>query len=149
MGYAIDAGGVALEPFAGLAYVNHDSDKAHEKGGAGSLEANTDQDSVFSTVGLRVGKAFTLDSGATLTPRGSIGWRHAYGDTTPDADLRFVEGGAGFSNSGVPIARDAAVVEAGVDLSIGQNGKLGLGYSGQLASESRDNAVTVSFSLGF
>ncbi|MFV2944995.1 autotransporter domain-containing protein [Pseudomonas japonica] len=149
VGYAIDANGVALEPFAGLAYVNHDSDKAREKGGVGRLEANTDQDVVFSTVGLRVGKSFTLDNGATLTPRGSIGWRHAFGDTKPDADLRFVEGGAGFSNSGVPIARDAAVVEAGVDLSVGAKGKLGLGYSGQLASESRDNAVTVSFSLEF
>ena len=149
VGYAIDANGVALEPFAGLAYVNHDSDKAREKGGAGRLEASTEQDVVFSTVGLRVGKSFTLDNGATLTPRGSIGWRHAFGDTKPDADLRFVEGGAGFSNSGVPIAKDAAVVEAGVDLSIGEKGKLGLGYSGQLASESRDNAVTVSFSLEF
>ena len=147
--YTIDAGGVALEPFAGLAYVNYDSDKAHEKGGVGRLEASTDQDATFSTVGLRVGKAFALDNGSTLTPRGSIGWRHAFGDTKPDADLRFIEGGAGFSSEGVPIARDAAVVEAGVDLSVGKAGKLGLGYSGQLASENRDHAVTVSFSLGF
>ncbi|MHA6193129.1 autotransporter-associated beta strand repeat-containing protein [Pseudomonas wadenswilerensis] len=147
--YALDAGGVALEPFAGLAYVDHDSDKAREKGGAGRLEASTDQAMTFSTVGLRAGKVFALDNGATLTPHGSIGWRHAFGDKTPDADLRFVEGGAGFSNQGVAIARDAAVLEAGVDLSIGQRGKLGVGYSGQLASENRDHAVTVSFSLGF
>nr|WP_311985776.1 autotransporter domain-containing protein [Pseudomonas bharatica] len=150
VGYAIDAGnGVALEPFAGLAYVNYDSDKAREKGGAGRLEGDTQQDNVFSTVGLRVGKSFTLDNGATVTPRGSLGWRHAFGDTKPDADLRFIEGGAGFSNSGVPIAKDAAVVELGVDMNVGPMSKVGLGYSGQLASESRDNAVTVSFSMEF
>ena len=147
--YTVDAGGVALEPFAGLAYVNYDSDKGREKGGAGRLEAESKQDVTFSTVGLRVGKAFALDNGSTLTPRGSIGWRHAFGDTKPDADLRFIDGGAGFSNDGVPIARDAAVIEAGLDLSVGKAGKLGLGYSGQLASENRDHAVTVSFSLGF
>jgi len=147
--YAIEAGGVALEPFAGLAYVNYDSDTAREKGGAARLKASADQDITFSTVGLRAGKAFKLANGSTLTPRGSLGWRHAYGDTKPDADLRFIEGGAGFTTQGVPIARDAAVVEAGLDLSIGQAGKLGLGYSGQLSSDTRDHAVTVSFSMGF
>nr|WP_255263533.1 autotransporter-associated beta strand repeat-containing protein [Pseudomonas aegrilactucae] len=147
--YAIDAGGVALEPFAGLAYVNYDSDTAHEKGGAARLKANADQDITFSTVGLRAGKAFILANGTTLTPRGSLGWRHALGDTKPDADLRFIEGGAGFTTQGVPIARDSAVVEAGLDMSVGKAGKLGLGYSGQLSSDTRDHAVTLSFSMGF
>jgi len=127
----------------------HKSDKAHEKGGIAALEASSDQSTAFSTVGVRAGKSFSLGNDMTLTPRGSLGWRHAFGDVTPDADLRFVDGGPGFSNQGVAIARDAAVVEAGVDLGIGQNGKLGIGYSGQLASENRDHAVTVSFSLGF
>ncbi|MCU1734576.1 MULTISPECIES: autotransporter outer membrane beta-barrel domain-containing protein, partial [unclassified Pseudomonas] len=103
----------------------------------------------FTTVGLRAGKQFTLGNGTTLTPRGSLGWRHAFGDTTPDADLRFVDGGAAFSTQGVPIAKDAAVVEAGLDVSVGAAGKLGVGYSGQLSSDSRDHAVTVSFSMGF
>ena len=149
VGYTVELAGVALEPFAGLAYVNYDSDTGREKGGAGRLEASAKQDATFSTVGLRAGKRFTLDNGTTVTPRGSLGWRHAYGDTRPDADLRFVDGGAGFSSQGVAIARDAAVVEAGLDVSVGATGKLGLGYSGQLASESRDHAVTLSFSLGF
>ncbi|MBV6288935.1 autotransporter domain-containing protein [Pseudomonas aegrilactucae] len=149
VGYTFQAAGVALEPFAGLAYVNYDSDNGREKGGAGRLEASAKQDVTFSTVGLRMGKAIALDNGTTVTPRGSLGWRHAFGDTTPDADLRFIDGGAGFSTQGVPIAKDAAVVEAGFDVSVGKAGKLGLGYSGQLSSDSRDHAVTASFSLGF
>ncbi|MCH7416242.1 autotransporter domain-containing protein [Pseudomonas mosselii] len=149
VGYAIDAGGIALEPFAGLAYVNYDSDTAHEKGGAGRLEGKVDQDVTFSTLGVRAGKRILLDNGSTVTPRLSVGWRHAFGDDKPDADLRFVGGGAGFSTEGVPIAKDAAVVEAGVDLSVGASGKLGVGYSGQLSSENRDHGVVVSFSMGF
>ncbi|WP_313652184.1 autotransporter outer membrane beta-barrel domain-containing protein, partial [Pseudomonas soli] len=149
VGYAIDAGGIALEPFVGLAYVNYDSDTAHEKGGAGRLEGKVDQDVTFSTLGVRAGKRILLDNGSTITPRLSVGWRHAFGDDKPDADLRFIGGGDGFSTEGVPIAKDAAVVEAGVDLSVGASGKLGVGYSGQLSSENRDHGVVVSFSMGF
>ncbi|QLF94660.1 autotransporter-associated beta strand repeat-containing protein [Pseudomonas sp. ABC1] len=147
--YAVKAAGVALEPFAGVAHVRHDSDKGREKGGDGRLETSSEQNTTFTTVGLRAGKAFTLDNGTTLTPRGSLGWRHALGDTRPDADLRFIEGGAAFSSQGVVIARNAAVVEAGLDVGIGEHGKLGIGYNGQLSSDSRDHGISVSFSLGF
>ena len=149
VGYAINAGGVALEPYAGLAYVNYDTDTAKEKGGAGRLKADADQDITFSTLGLRVGKLITLANGSQLTPRGAIGWRHAFGDTKPDADLTFINGGASFSTQGVPIAKDSAIVEAGVDFQISPAGKLGIGYSGQLSGQSNDHAMTISFSLGF
>ncbi|MFJ3483579.1 autotransporter-associated beta strand repeat-containing protein [Pseudomonas sp. NPDC090202] len=156
VGYTFDVGGVSLEPFAGLAYVNYDSDQAKEKGkgatadsGAARLKADSDQDITFSTVGVRAGKRITLNNGSEITPRGSIGWRHAFGETKPDADLTFVDGGASFSTQGVPIARDAAVVEAGLDFKISENSKLGIGYSGQLSSENKDHAMTINFSMGF
>ncbi|PTT80931.1 autotransporter, partial [Pseudomonas sp. HMWF005] len=100
VGYAISAAGVAIEPFAGLAYVNYDSDTAKEKGGVGRLKADADQDITYSTLGVRVGKLVTLANGSQLTPRAAIGWRHAYGDTKPDADLSFIDGGASFSTQG-------------------------------------------------
>ena len=60
VGYTMEAAGIALEPFAGLAYVNYDTDKAKEKGGVGRLKADADQDITFSTLGLRAGKVITL-----------------------------------------------------------------------------------------
>ncbi|MBK5516855.1 autotransporter domain-containing protein [Pseudomonas sp. TH10] len=149
VGYTIDAAGIALEPFAGLSYVNYDSDKAKEKGGVGRLEAEADQDITFSTLGVRAGKVITLANGGQFTPRAAIGWRHAFGDTKPDADLTFIDGGASFHTQGVPIAKDSALVEAGVDFQISPTGKLGVGYSGQLSKDSNDHAMTISFSLGF
>ena len=149
VGYAIEAAGIALEPFAGLAYVNYDSDKAKEKGGVGRLRAESDQDITFSTLGVRAGKVITLANGGQFTPRAALGWRHAFGETKPDADLTFIDGGASFNTQGVPIAKDSAVVEAGVDFQISPTGKLGIGYSGQLSNESNDHAMTISFSLGF
>ncbi len=149
VGYTIETGKVVVEPFAGLAYVNYDSDTLKEKGGSAALRGDADQDVTFSTLGVRIGQTITLGNGSKITPRGSIGWRHAFGDTQPDADLSFVNGGASFSTQGVPIAKDSAVVEAGLDYQISQNGKLGLGYSGQLSRNDKDHAMTISFSLGF
>jgi autotransporter-associated beta strand protein len=149
VGYTLEAGGVSFEPFAGLAHVDYDSDRAREKGGLARLSADSDQNITFSTVGVRAGKRIALGKDAEITPRGSIGWRHAYGDTQPDADLTFINGGASFSTQGVPIARDAAVVEAGMDFQVGEDSKLGIGYSGQLSKENKDHAMTISFSMGF
>ncbi|MFK7461807.1 autotransporter domain-containing protein, partial [Pseudomonas sp. Env-10] len=149
VGYTIQTPTVALEPFAGLAYVNYDSDTIKEKGGSAALRGDADQDITYSTLGVRIGQTITLGNGSKITPRGSIGWRHAFGDTKPDADLSFINGGGSFSTQGVPIAKDSAVVEAGLDYQISQNGRLGLGYSGQLSRNDKDHAVTVSFSLGF
>lgn len=142
VGYALDAAGVALEPFVGLAYVNYDSDTGREKGGAGRLSAKSSQDITFSTVGLRAGKRITLGNGSQITPRAALGWRHAYGDTKPDADLTFIEGGGSFTTQGVPIAKDSALVEVGLDYQISPAGKLGIGYSGQLSHDNRDHAMT-------
>jgi outer membrane autotransporter protein len=149
VGYTMQAAGIALEPFAGLAYVNYDTDKAKEKGGVGRLKADAEQDIAFSTLGLRAGKVITLANGGQFTPRAAVGWRHAFGDTKPDADLTFIDGGASFSTQGVPIAKDSAIVEAGVDFQISPTGKLGIGYSGQLSDDNNDHAMTISFSLGF
>ena len=149
VGYIVEAAGIALEPFAGLAYVNYDTDQAKEKGGEGRLEADADQDITFSTLGVRAGKRITLANGGQFTPRAAIGWRHAFGDTEPDADLTFINGGASFSTQGVPIAEDSALLEAGVDFQISPTGKLGIGYSGQVSSNNEDHAMTISFSLGF
>jgi fibronectin-binding autotransporter adhesin len=40
----------------------------------------------------------------------------------------------------VPIAKNAAVVEAGLDLAISQSATLGLSYTGQLAEDTQDHA---------
>src|SRR5215831_6528026 len=51
-------------------------------------------------------------AGMALIPRVSVAWQHAFGDVTPTAALSFQSIGSGFNILGVPIARDAALVEA-------------------------------------
>lgn len=74
-----------------------------------------------------------------------LGWRHAFGDVTPQAALAFQSGGAALTLAGSPIARDALVSEAGLDLAVTGNASLGVSWTGQYASRSRDSTVKGNF----
>src|SRR5690606_4368915 len=148
VGYAIQAGGFALEPFAGLAYVNLDIDGFAERGGAAALTGNEGStDATVSTLGVRVGNEFAIGD-MTATARGMVGWRHAFGGLTPTSSHAF-GGGDIFAAAGVPIAPDAAVVEAGLDLNLARNATLGFSYGGQFGSGAQDHSARATFSLKF
>lgn len=84
----------------------------------------------------------------TLTARGTLGWRHAFGDVTPVATLAF-QSGSPFALAGSAIARDALVAEAGLDLAVSANASLRISWSGQFADRSHNNMVKGSFSWRF
>ena len=50
--------------------------------------------------------------------------------------------GIGFGVDGVPLAEDAALIDAGLDFAIGANGSAGVSYTGQFGDGVTDNAVT-------
>jgi outer membrane autotransporter protein len=148
LGYRIDLGPVAFEPFAGLAYVNLRSDGINEIGGAAALSGTGDDTSLgYSTLGLRASTSARIQ-GMDLTLRGALGWRHAFGDVDPKATLAFA-GSIPFTITGAPIARNAALVEAGLDLAISANASLGVTYAGQLASDAQDHAFKANLAVRF
>jgi outer membrane autotransporter protein len=148
LGYRTDLGRVALEPFAGLAYVNLHSDGFAETGGAAVLTASDDDTSLgYSTLGLRASTSLALQ-GRELTVRGGLAWRHAFGDVDPEAALAFA-GGNPFSVAGIPIAKKAALLEAGIDLAIGPGASLGVSYIGQLAADTQDHGFKANLAVRF
>lgn len=147
-GYRIETTAASFEPFANLAYVNLHTDGFTEDGGAAALTASaSNTDTTFSTLGIRASTDISLGS-IPLTARGMLGWRHAFGDVTPTSQLAFA-GSDPFSVAGTPIARDAAVIEAGIDLAVSGKATLGLTYSGQFGSGSTDNGFKARFGLEF
>jgi outer membrane autotransporter protein len=80
-----------------------------------------------------------------MVPRAAVAWQHAFEDVTPTAQLAFVNTGVGFTVSGVPLARDAAFVEAGLDLRVNPRITLGVSYACQVASNVEDHAVKSKF----
>ncbi|QWG23765.1 autotransporter outer membrane beta-barrel domain-containing protein [Bradyrhizobium sediminis] len=154
LGYRIKAGqtplgNLAFEPFANLAYVNLSTNGFTEKGGAAALTSQGGNTGVtFTTLGLRASTGLTLGNGENLTARGMLGWRHAFGDTTPVSTVAFT-GGSPFSIAGVPVARDGAVVDLGLDLNLTRNATLGLTYGGQFGSGVTDQTVRGNFAVRF
>ena len=57
--------------------------------------------------------------------------------------------GAAFDIHGVPLARDTAMVDAGVDLHVTSALSLGLLYAGQLAQSLQDHSVKANLTLKF
>jgi len=135
---------VAVEPFAGVAAVHLETGGFKEFGGTGiaALSGSSAQEDVtYSSLGARIAGNILLASGMILTPRAALSWQHAFGDVTPQSVLAFQSTGVAFDIHGVPLARDTALVEAGVDLHVTPRATLGLLYSGQLAQSVQDHSV--------
>ncbi|MDR2219932.1 MAG: autotransporter domain-containing protein, partial [Methylobacillus sp.] len=145
LGYGLTAGKVNLEPFANLAYVNLSTDGFTEKGGSAALRVKgEDQDMTFTTLGIHA--SAELNERTHL--RGTLGWRHAFGNDTPETTMQFVNGTA-FDIAGVPLDDDTAVIDAGLDFALTKEAALGVAYSGQLGSDVRDHGVRVTVGIRF
>jgi len=145
LGWRLDTGGaVALEPFANLAYVNLKTDRFSEVNNIGGVTALSGRsgstDTTFTTLGLRASTKLDLGAATGTTLRGLVGWRHAFGDVSQEANLAF-NGGGSFTVGGVPIASDAAVIEAGLDFAIRKDLTVGVSYSGQVGDRVKDHGV--------
>lgn len=152
VGYGIAFGPIAAEPFAGLAFVNLHTTSFNETGGGGAaaLSGSAGTNDVgYSTLGARAATDWLLANGMVLTPHASAAWQHAFGPITPTAALAFETNGAPFTVSGVPLATDAALVQAGFDLHVNTRVTLGLYYFGELAGHVQDSAVQGNFRWRF
>ncbi|MFJ3461672.1 autotransporter domain-containing protein [Achromobacter spanius] len=149
VGYAIPLNDrVTLEPFFGADFSDLRTRGFSESGGDAALSGRSSTNNVgTTTLGLRAQTTFDVkDTAGRL--RGMLGWRHAYGDVNPEATMSF-DGSQPFTVAGNPLARDAAVMEVGVDLAMSKNATLGLAYSGQFGDGNRQNTGTVNVSWRF
>jgi len=148
LGYGIRAGSFGFEPFARLAYVKLSTDGFTEQGGVAALRSNgTSTGITFTTLGLHASTDFDLGT-TTATLRSTLGWRHAFGDTTPLASFTLA-GGPLFTVAGVPIARDALVLDVGLDVAIAKNATLGISYDGQYGGSAIDQSVRANVNVSF
>jgi outer membrane autotransporter protein len=138
-----------LEAFANLAYVHLHTDGFNEAGRtAARLSVNSDtMDTAFTTIGLRASRRFMLGNVSAIA-HGSIGWRHAYGDIYTSSTNSFL-GSSAFTVYGAPIAKDAALVEAGLNFNLSPRSTLGINYTGQIGSHAYQQGVNAVFRVRF
>jgi outer membrane autotransporter protein len=146
LGHRLDIGTqVAVEPFAGLAHVKVNTDRFAERGSFAALHGGGSRaDATFGTLGAR----FTAQVSDSTRLRATLGWRHAFGTITPRSTHALV-GGLPFTVSGVPLASNVAVVEAGVETLLKPGLKLSAAYNGQFGGGVRDNGVKIGLDWKF
>lgn len=147
--YRIDLGVAVLSPFAGLAFVSRSTDAFAETGGnTAALSADeTSSQNAFTTIGVRVAAPLGFGE-VTGKLHGQLGWQHALRDTESAMQLA-IPTGASFDSIGLPIARDALSLEAGLDLALTEQASFTASYSGQLAEGAQNHAVKLGFGLKF
>ncbi|UYO95202.1 autotransporter outer membrane beta-barrel domain-containing protein [Pollutimonas sp. M17] len=151
LGYAIPVGQAStIEPYAGLAWSSQRSQGFSESGGSAALRSQGQTDNVTTlTLGLR-GKTLVELGGREARLSAGLGWRHASGDVASARTMSFIQGnGAAFTVAGSPIAKNAAVVDLGAEMSVGRNAAMGLGYSGQFGQGSTDSTGSLYLKVRF
>ncbi|WP_414832083.1 autotransporter domain-containing protein [Afifella sp. YEN Y35] len=148
--YETSLAALAIEPFAGLAFLHVDGDEISETGDVAGLAGDLEsQNLLFSTLGLRASSFFTLPGGRLAVVAGHAGWRHAEGDLAPAAKLRFVAGGPGFATQAAPVAADAALLGASLSVAVAEMAMLSFSYDGEFAAEGHRHDFNGSFSMRF
>ena len=149
-GYTFAFGGVALEPFAGIGWTSVDLGSFIETNApiAGLASTGTSFDTTYSTLGLRVATSFNA-AGLVVTPHASAGWRHAFGDVTPQTVLSFINTGTAFGIDGLAIAEDSIVGSVGIDFAFATGATFSLGYEGMAGDSTSYNAGKATLAVKF
>ncbi|HAF2412774.1 TPA: autotransporter domain-containing protein [Salmonella enterica] len=149
LGYAMPMNQtLTLEPYAGLAWAGQRNRAFQEKGGSAALSGDSQSiRTTTTTLGVRLRQ--DLSAGAfqgTLTA--GAGWRRAFGNLRPVSTLAF-DAGEAFTVTGAPIARNAALLETGLQARTGRNATVGLNYAGQFGSGNRDHSAMLNWRWAF
>ena len=140
--YGMTLGKIAAEPFGGLAFAHLNVGGFAENGGGAALSGSSnDVDIGYATLGGRAAVDYLLANGMALTPRLSAAWQYAFGSLTPTQTLTFQSTGETFAIAGLPLARDTALFEGGLDLRLGPRAEVGLSYSGQYGGHVTSNSI--------
>jgi fibronectin-binding autotransporter adhesin len=150
LAYPTTFGNLMLEPFGDFAWLHLATDSFAETGGIAALSGSGSTDDIgYVTLGARAATNYILRDNIVLTPRASLGWQHTFGEVVPTAALDFQSTGTSFGIAGVPLARDAALVEAGADVRLTPHATIGISYVGQHASSAQDNSAKGNFTWKF
>jgi outer membrane autotransporter protein len=146
--YDAELGGLTLTPFLQAAYVNLHTESFEETGGSAALSARSEStDNLTTTLGLRPEARFAFGDMAVRLS-GLVGWQHSFGDIA--AASRFaLAGGDSFTVRGAPMARDTALLEAGLDLALTDGVNFGAAYQGRFGDSFADNGVTARLGVAF
>lgn len=145
VGIALPLTGVSVQPFAGLSHVSLNIDGFSETGGATALTVgDLDRDVTFGDLGVRLSTAMP----GPFSAYGSAAYRMAWGDRASTGRVAFAGNTAGGLVTGLPLAKSAAEIGAGIRYNAGRIG-IGLEYNGTFSKAFDSNNVSAKLSIAF
>lgn len=146
--YALTFGRNTISPYVDLARVQLHTDAANESDNAAALRVNA-QTSSSNEAQLGLRGVFALDAQGSIHAHASFGWQRAWGDIDSQSTMQFASGGGAFQIAGVPLARHAGVVDAGVSFALSPSISADVSYNGQFAGGAKDQAARMSLTWVF
>lgn len=147
-GYSLPLGIGSVEPVVGVNALWLKNRAFTEQGGNLALQGDAQtRDHAWSTVGLKVSVPMGINSPAQISVKG--GWQHALTKRTLNSNLAFATGGPSFSIEGASLAKDAALVDAGVNWAVTNTIRLGIGYAGTIADQSDTHTAKAVLAVNF
>ncbi len=144
----IHSGDVAIEPFAGAAWVAVDADGFTETGGAAALtEPASSQAIALASLGVRFDRPLRLGE-VDSRLHGMLAWQHASGDLNPTSSLAFA-GGTPFAVAGAPLAPDVLRLDLGLEAAISRQARASITYSGQIGAGVQDHGAVGRLAIDF
>ncbi|NCE84756.1 autotransporter domain-containing protein [Pseudomonas sp. Q1] len=155
LGYQLDTGGLRAEPFAGIGLQRYQRERFQEKGGYSALNVGTQtQQNLSSTVGLRLSHDFALGNRIALKPHLSTHWKHLYGNVDSRVRQSFAQEkredfNSEFTIVGTSLDRDSLALRTGVDMALSAEHSVGLAYTAEVGSHSRNHALMGQWAMTF
>lgn len=151
--YVATFGALAVEPYVSVGVSWLDTEGFQEwvpegasKEGLWGVEGHTDT-WPYTILGARLTTQFDL-AGVMISPSLDLGWRHVYGDITPDLVYTMPE--ASFAVSGIPIAEDSLLIGLGLDALLPSTGwRTSLKYVGEIADDAQLHTFTAGVAIPF
>ena len=149
-GYAISHGWLAAEPFADFAWVQASTGAFHENGGPAALVARGQATNVtFGSLGMRFAGTPMGSHSISIEPTASVAWQHTFGGVLPSQTMTFVATNQNLMTAGIPLDRDAANVQASLDILLAPSARISVGYQGELSSKIKNHTLRADFSWTF
>ncbi|WP_460149497.1 autotransporter outer membrane beta-barrel domain-containing protein [Pseudomonas sp. S3_E10] len=155
LGYQLDLGGLHAEPFAGAGFQRYQRDRFREKGGYSALDVGAQtQQNLSTTLGLRLSHGFALGNQMTLKPHLSTQWKHLYGDVNSRVRQSFAgnkrqDFNSEFTIDGTALDRDSLALRTGLDMALSAEHRVGLAYTAEFGSHSRNQGLMGQWAMAF
>ena len=141
-----------LTPFAGVSYLYNTRESFTEKGaGSANLKVDKENDeSLLTSIGLRVSHNIQMKNSRVLTPVASIAYLHEHMDSVTEVDARF-NGvpSSSFVVEGPDLDRDRLQLSLGISGELTSSTRLVLGYYGEFAESHQNNALSATLDMAF